>query len=553
MSFSLNISDIIAHVKNIVDSVRCTACDKADGGRTRFLCGHTSCDDCLTESEECVLCVTPPTSLGKPKSDKPLSQRAQNAYNLLEVCQDTFHLDVYQRVSEGLRVSEQLKAERELFPECIQAPQKYCNKRKSIVMKGDKENLHSSFHFGEHISHSDSFKMNKCNNYVQQWLEKTENYPRKALADLNVNKSNSTRRKILQQKTVKSKSKQSNNSHVKAEVSNSKQRKRPFSTTSFSLIGQENSVPDLIIKKSKKSESKTFLHELHNKTLECPDNEESGIVLDDEPILIEDSQSQIIAEDKDKLALLAVQAAEKEQSGVTALTLETTQDLELPPICINSKTSNKKHNKNVPFYKKGSLADCSPHYPVDNKPDIERENVLITIENQNFITTINIMNTENIVNDKKSVNIQTNLNDEDRMPEIKEKSKGNNNKFVPLPSENIVTEKNQESQQSPCIYNVCGDNNTTSKRGGIIIDDSDSDDSLFMGSYLQVEAEVHRSCEPLDYGILNEISTSELPHRSRNKMRCLSPDSNNSSEKENCDPNKGKKHKNVKKSKYFKK
>lgn len=49
------------------------------------------------------------------------------------------------------------------------------------------------------------------------------------------------------------------------------------------------------------------------------------------------------------------------------------------------------------------------------------------------------------------------------------------------------------------------------------------------------------------------MKANELVNRSRKKARGATPDSNNSSDKENCDPNKRRKHKHVKKIKCFKK
>ncbi|KAL0880870.1 hypothetical protein ABMA27_002051 [Loxostege sticticalis] len=552
MSVSLNISDVIEHVKNIVDSIRCTVCDKADGGRVRFNCGHTSCDDCLIGTEGCMLCLTPPTSLGKPKPDEILSQRVQNACNLLNACQDTFNLDVYRR----LRVSEQLKAEKELFPECIQAPAKYCNKRKSTTPKGNKENLYNSFHPGEHISHTDSYKMKKSNNYVKQWLEDSETFPRRALGDLIVNRQNQMSKKnTFQQTTVKSYQKNSNKTYNDRNTSNLKHRKRTLSQTSFSLIDKENSVSELNIKKSKKSKFGLPLHEDSDKNVfEHTDNEESGIVIDDEPILIEDSQSQVI--DKDKLALLAVEAAEKERSDFISLALESTQDNEsLPPVSL--KQLNNENNKNVPFYKKTSLADCCFYCKVDNTPNSKSnsddKNVSITIENQHFITTINISKCAEVTSDKKSVLVQTNLNDAEKPPESKENIRTDESNEMVLPYTRKTSTESLDLLQSQGINNLHEDYLVPQKGGGIVIADSDSDESCLGGSFLEVTAEVHKSCEPIDYGILSAISTSELPSRSRNKVRGITPDSNNSSDKENCDPNKMKKHKKGKKSKYSKK
>lgn len=399
-----------------------------------------------------------------------------------------------------LRVSEQLRAEKELFPECIQAPAKYSNKRKSTTTVGDKENLHISFQAGEHISYTDSFKMKKCNNYVQQWLENSKSYPRKALADLNVNKQNSTSKNtIFPKKTVKIHQNQSNTSYINRDTFNPP-RKRSHSSTSYSLIDKENSVSELVINKCKRSKFESHLQEeFDNKVFDHTDNEESGIVIDDEPILIEDSQSQVI--DKDKLALIAVQGADKERSDFMSFALESTQSNEsLPLVYTQNKPPNEKKN-NVPFYKKSSLADCCFYCKVDKPNSLsnkDNKNVSITIENQHFVTTINISKLGKVISDTKSVLVQTNLNDAVKTPEVKDISvtfDEKNNEMMLVDTRKNITDS-LGLLKSHDINNLHGVNNESKKRG-IVIDDSDSDESSLGGSFFQVTAEVHRSCEPM--------------------------------------------------------
>ncbi|XP_022814885.1 uncharacterized protein LOC111348485 [Spodoptera litura] len=546
---NINIDKTIQHVENIVQNNQCSVCAKTDGQRLRYSCGHTACDDCVIDVIDCSICLTPPkVSSPQPRLDDVLTQRVKNASTLLRECQKSFNTDAFTRK----RISERLRIEKELFPECIQAPLKYENKRKSSFnLSNNKENRVYSFLPGEAILHLDKDNtMENSFKYVQQWLNKNDNdFVRKPFRDLNVNTqldhdvNHSSNQYKTQNKFDKVLSVSKTNrkrTHYKTTVSH----KSFISPKRKSVIHQDYTSPKKI-KKEQASPSTTLRHEPKH------DNDESGIFMDNDPIVIDDSQETAI--DKDRNAWLAVLEANKHES-TSVVHLDCSDPQIIPKeIAIRSEGKQSRRNQNVPFYKKSYITETCTLCNADKKTTAQTEDVKITIDNADFTTTIKILNsTDNgsKLKAKNSVSVQTdifetingndsavaNLNDtNDKIEDVAQKSD--------IQSEDLFgdEEKHNENDKPSHDYKC------------LVIAESDSDMELERSGPLPVKVDVHRSCDEMDYGILREIENiQEHTTRSRRGPRGLTPTSTDSSEKENFNPNRMKKQTNKKK-KYSKK
>ncbi|KAL4702280.1 hypothetical protein ACJJTC_018594 [Scirpophaga incertulas] len=519
MSSLIPLDNVVEIVKNIIDGIRCPICDKAEGSRVRYTCGHAACNDCVTIFERCILCLTPPEEIGckKHQVDVPFSQRVKNSCNLLNVCQDTFNVNVYRRI----RLSEQLKIEKELFPECIQAPVKYYNKRKSLPVIKNKENIFP----GEIVTPPKKLKMLKSKHVVQEWLDNSKHFGRKAMADLNVNRQDYICKENINRSLYNRKRKISSLSKESTKKSKVHQKIRNIKNHNTQTIAQKN-------------------YEL----------EESGIVIDHETIYIEDSQEQVL--DKDRLALLAVEAAEREINKTLSLT------------SIQEATDFK-----VPFYLKGSLFNkfCCDDNTVNKNnicPSDEFKPISISIENKNFITTINISNATKGDQNSRSVCTQSDISDivhyTENIHMNVTQNEGNavnsmSNKRLLL--DTTKSKITKHTQEKPLTINAINhlhlkeieQRNILKSdvlRNNVIISDSDSDSLIEGSTTLQVSADIHMSCANNDSDILNELCSQKNGGRPRNNMLRISPDSNNSSDKENCDPNKRRKPKAKRNGKY---
>ncbi|RVE41797.1 hypothetical protein evm_013544 [Chilo suppressalis] len=550
LNLSIPIDRIVDLVKNLLDGIRCPICDKSYGDRGRYLCGHIGCDDCVTVAEECALCLAPPhrTTHKSILDDKPLSKRVKNANNLLNACQKTFNVDVF----KYKRISEQLNIEKELFPNCIQAPVKYYNKRKTIASTGNKENSLQLFP-GEHISPRKQFKMKRQSSSVLNWLDDNNTYSRKVFSELSTNHPTYIHRSKKVPETAIF------------------HRKRVYSSSP--VRQHEKSIS--LNKKIKRSNLENNVAVADKNQKKCV-HEDSGIALDDEPIYIEDSQSEIV--DKDKLALLAVEQAEKELSVSKSLE-SSCQTQELRPqfeagYQVSKLTDQSKNQLKVPFYRKSCLVEtclqCQEKLSFNDTLETNNhKNISISIENCSFITKIEISDDAENMKEKNSIGVQTDINNlfvTTNSPTGLKENKENSFQVVVVKPE----KGKQESQDiftDDCKFNIIDDeieqDNVTNtltvedvmpKNRNIVIDDSESDATSDEPLVFDVFADVHVSCETQDYpmSILSEIKSDHSICRSRNKVRGATPDSNNSSEKENCDPNKSKKLKGSKKSKSTK-
>lgn len=376
------------------------------------------------------------------------------------------------------RLSEQLKVEKELFPQCIQAPAKYYNKRKSSKpLAENKENIASVFP-GEIVS---PIKMENSNANVREWLNKC--VKRKPLGDLNCSST-------LINKIRKQPLKEINIQHI--DKSN---RKRNYldiwADDNKTLIGDQ-------VAPSKKYNKENTIKKLELKTdsinlKKRKNKDDSGIAIDDDgTIIIDDSQS--IRVDKDINALLAVLEAEKnEQCALMTLTSESKLSEEPTPPKVPLK---------VPFYIKGPLCFNCEHSNDDNTlhNDVEckdQPNISITVENKSFTAIINVSQSESFkMNTKQSVEVQTDFEssesfvDHGFVDENVSYKKDESRAVSPIPS----------SSKSNILFLGEANNfdlvNKSVKSSNVIIAESDSDEEIHSTS-LVVTADVHRSYEDM--------------------------------------------------------
>lgn len=393
-----------------------------------------------------------------------------------------------------------MKVEKELFPECIQAPSKYYNKRKSFKnTKLDKENRLSQLP-GEEVSPFGDYKMEKRNENVEIWLKK---YMRKPFAELNTN--DETLRKNTQ--TIIKQQNASNNENAPLKRSN---KKRSHSKTTLSVKNQPLIVDHLSpMKKTKiqdkerrikkiciKPDTSNYVNTSTN--INTTDNDESGIVMDDEAVIVIDD-SQSIRVDKDRNALLAVQEAERNKKyDCTSTSVINSRSIDLTMLKDNAIEAEK--GTNVPFYLKGYLSDncidcndnnCDASETVvesnNNKSGINTESakdVSITVENKSFITVINIKRIDNKQTTDKnncmqSVEVQTDTIERMIVNENVQKTA----------SQDLFYDGETENADKGCVVK------SLNKIENVIIEESDSDDDVEASMSMEVTAQIHKSCE----------------------------------------------------------
>ncbi|CAH2108279.1 unnamed protein product [Euphydryas editha] len=535
---NLNTEVAVEHIKTLVDNNR----DLLNGPIIRYPCGHTVCKTCVETAEDCLLCLSPPV-VASNSIDKPFSQRIINTFNLLNAFQDLFNLDVYKRH----RLSEQLKLEKQLFPKCIQAPLKYCNKRKSINIVKDKENASASFIAGENIS--TAIKMDNTINYVQQWLKSNESsskksnikLPRKPLADINVNDQRFYTKDSLVSKVNNNTKTGQKRKHLKIFDSNSDKKMRPLS-------------------KKRKTDSDRKLRSTKNyikinltENNKC-ENDESGIVIDEETIVIDNSPCN----DKDKLALMAVREAEEFNSS--------------DYISFDKSNHNEIETNlfKVPFYKKSLLHKFCNNCTIEKNNVVDStKNLSVIIDSNRYVTTIKVsqcpVSNDKVVN-KQSVQIQTDTcidgTDEINTHFVDNNEvQRSNGKVLSLLHQNDIKTADMVTED-PDKFKLCkNDENNLKNTEGVsnvvslardkclIIEESDTDSDInIIESTLEVTAEVHREETIYDFGVLSTLEPNEYETRmKRNTLRGNTPLSTDSSDKENYDPNRIKKQKPCKK------
>ncbi|XP_063534389.1 uncharacterized protein LOC134744488 isoform X2 [Cydia strobilella] len=497
---------------------RCDLCDKADGSAI-FACGHPGCSDCVANGE-CQTCAP----LMEPNSDRPLSDVLYTKASTS--LQDTLQSDEYQRQ----RISEKLKVEKELFPECIQAPAKYFNKRKSLnVSKKGKENRHSTIFPGEEISSPGEFTMNKVTSYVQEWLSKQSKtsfgpQPRSPFSDLKVN----THHNQTHSTPVKDKEKE----NVPKLGTRQLKRKRPRlkqTPTTPSNTSLENFLKPVEKAKAKKAwGAKRLKQEFDDpKPVESKgegnhQNNENVIEIE-ECCTIEDTQDSIV--DKDRMALLEVHRASLEES------VEIIEDTEE-----NSPHSHK--TSHVAFLKKSYLfencsqcIDASMNTLTDieqwshNNTPIKSNEVSITVENKSFIATISIVDCN--PGKKQSTAVQT---VEDPFFGFEQPSQEDSASLISKMKEYIETADlvkgdmpETDSQKTSCTDVVLEEQVKKA-------DENIQEDNMDRFGHSSEH----------DFGVLNPLDGAGFQNKRPRRGRSATPDSNNSSDKENCDPNRKK-------------
>uniref|UniRef100_A0A2A4K1D4 RING-type domain-containing protein n=1 Tax=Heliothis virescens TaxID=7102 RepID=A0A2A4K1D4_HELVI len=550
-----DIDQTIQNVKNILEKVQCTICDKLDGNRVRYPCGHTACEDCAVDAQDCLICLTPPLgSNTQPVLDEAFTQRVKNAALLRKTCEKLFNTDVFKHK----RLSEQLRIEKELFPECIQAPVKYENKRKSTSFSHkNKENRFSIFPGEETSHHKENMTMENSVRYVQNWLNSIENdSTRRPFRDLNVNtqvdhgtiipKSNKTQ----ENKNISVVNRNRKRSHFKTTVKNLAPQTANLKSNINKLyknnkrVKKEINQPNLAVGKYDKSKH---------------DNDESGIFMDNDPILIDDSQE--VEVDKDKNAWLAVLKANENEE------IESTSELKLDNsdhkqiFCANKQTllkangiqSKSYQNIKVPFYKKSIIGETCAYCNAEvYKSSGQNKDTKIIIDDVNFTTTIKILKDDqhsSKLNTKKTVSVQTDISDimpTDHCIELKDTMNTEHSNLNQKEcTEDLISKKSDT--QSVDLFEDEGQNNETGDKQNnphsyLVISESESDIEMDTSGPLPVKVDVHRSCEESDYGILSEVVNIQRHDiQPRRGPRGLTPTSTDSSEKENFNPNRMKK------------
>ncbi|XP_030034660.2 uncharacterized protein LOC115450719 [Manduca sexta] len=447
-------------VKKICENNRCIVCDKESEEFLRYSCGHTVCVSCASGTDSCYSCLTSADeSTSNYKLDEVSGQRAVNASVLLKEFEKAFNVNVFNHQ----RMSAQLKLEKDIFPECIQAPRKYFNKRKSLNLNVKKKKNRISLLPGEIVS-EDSYKMENSITSVQKWL--------------NRNKEN--------------------------------------------------------------------VFEIQN--VNKDEHDESGIVID--ASYMDCSQ---ITVDKDKQALLAVyEADKKERTSVSVLTVDSEE--------WEDNNATEEHPKilkdeyKVPFFKKSKLAET--YVVCDNDTNIvnrssnncgQNSSIQITISFDNqHIKPCEFLQKESL--HAHSSSVQTDICEFINMKDNLEDPSENSSLYSKqnVPSQDVFTPEELHKVSKDDISNI----GFKAAMKSVIINESDSDGSVAEAAILEVSAQVHNVENPVFSDITFIDSHEQFRRQQRRRPRHLTPDSSNSSEKENLNPNKRqKKSKPVKKSK----
>ncbi|XP_032515311.2 uncharacterized protein LOC116768647 [Danaus plexippus] len=516
MMNNFRLDDAVKDIKNIVENNRCVNCDQLNALSVRYPCGHTTCNNCVATAEDCLLCLTPP-EVSTHYIDEPSSLRVKHASELLTAFQELFEVDVYKRH----RLSEKLKIEKQLFPECIQVSSKYTNKRKSFENKGlRKRNKKLASFPGENISFRKSYTMENIENNVEQWLNKNETFqknvnsvPRKPFTNLNINvQKHKDNNKLVNQTSNKSLSRKRSHLNILKDTSNvSKVPYKKFKT---------------------QSEHKERERYFENNLIE---NNESGIFIED-AIIIDDSQSAVL--DKDHLALMAVLEADKNDLS-TDCGIDISMTESIKKNCINSQNNSQGmiNTYKVPFVKKSAILEICKLCRDANERDNSQipKNVTVTIDNDRFITTIKVVDcSDSVKYSTKFAAVQT--DDEITKVDMKNielhpSNESPNTSFCEVKLTPQETKHDIDPMQDKDLGN---------KSKCLIIEesDSDSDFSNIEGCSFEVIAECHNTEKKIHYDVLGELKLNDYENRGRHALREHSPHSTDSSDKENYDPNK---------------
>lgn len=415
------------------------------------------------------------------------------------------------------RLSEQLKVEKELFPQCIQAPLTYSNRKKSVKPRLKNKENKKFYLLGEQVSPTKKSKMENSLNNVAYWLDHNDDKmpksrPRQPFADLNVNHC------ILQTQATPIKSRVNEKLLETAKGTLKLNRKCSDLKTTRTVIDSQSGGTNSFGWTPKKLKKEFVQYDRGNK---C-EKDESDIATNDEPIIIDDSQSQIV--DKDHQAWLAVVNAEKNLpcTSLPSVRLECseavkyTDDIDrINTKSITSSTNNTFALNTVPFLKKSYLIEtcnlCIDNNKTVRKSTCQTEDVKITIENNSFTTTINVTTLKDrpTVLEKQSTSVQTEIVGVAEFYkvqlDVENKYKKELDKFVIHSQDLFTVEKNSDEnthfknakhiKEKVDVKNTTlGKNTNVTKQ--IIIADSDSEDTN-ESSHIQVIADVHRSSDEM--------------------------------------------------------
>lgn len=246
--------------------------------------------------------------------------------------------------------------------------------------------------------------MDNSINYVQQWLKNNESIskksnnklPRKPFADLNVNDQSFTKHSLV--------SKVNNNGNS--------YRKRKH----IKILDSDSDIKQRLLPKKRKTDSYRELRSSKDKIKfnfnknSKYENDESGIVVDEETIIIDNSLTE--CKDKDELALIAVKKAEESTSS-DFISFDESNDKVVSKIIDASNPEIETNSYKVPFYKKSLLHKICNECKVD-KNDTQnvdnKNNLSVIIDSDKYVTTIKVSQcpvTKVEVVNKQSVQIQT--------------------------------------------------------------------------------------------------------------------------------------------------
>lgn len=395
----------------------------------------------------------------------------------------------------------------------------YSNRKKSVTPRGKhKENKRISL-FGERISSTKKLKMEDSLYNVAHWLDQNDkkmskSHPRRPFADLIVNQCN------LQRRATPIKSKDNETVLENTKGTTKLNRKRSNFKSTQSITRSQPGGTDSFGWTPKKLKKEFVEYDRGNKNK----RDESDIVANDEPIVIDDSQSQIV--DKDQQAWLAVVELEKNDpfASLASIRLECSEDVKytddierITTESIVSPVDNPIALNKVPFFKKSYLIEtCNLCNNVANNKTVKKsadqtEDVKITIESNCFTTTINVTTVKDRpkILEKQSTSVQTEIEGIAELHkvqlEVEDKYKKGLNNLVIYSQDLFTVEKS--SEENTHLKNVkhikekANKKNTTLEKNTnatkqIIIEDSDTEDTN-ESTVIQVTAEVHRSSDEM--------------------------------------------------------
>lgn len=397
-----------------------------------------------------------------------------------------------------------MRVEKEVFPECIQAPIKYSNSRKTLNnSKHNKENILSQLP-GEEISPISNHKMEKQSENVEKWLKK---YVRKPFADLNSNDERLTRNtKAIIDKNVERETttvkKSSRKRQIKTACSTVKSQSLivdhlvPINPTA--VPKKKPKIGDKIIKPdtSKYNTGPTRIYNAH-------ENDEIITIDDKSTIIIDDSQ--IIREDKDLNAWLAVQKAEHNKKCTSSEMNKRSKTTEKKIFEVESKLTNK-----VPFYLKSNLTEeCKCNYYCRESNEqfnthMRQSNcdsginntespidVSITVENQSFVACITV---QQVVHNPRKTNMQSVEVQTDKVNTVHGIHENVENiNCYEKQSLDIFQDDGKIIENADCHGRL----QSLNKTDNVVIQESDSDEDIQASVSMQVTAEIHRSCEEM--------------------------------------------------------